>query len=280
MLLLLFASQVHPLSACSGQAGGNNTKAAACAFEGRIESQSVDAFIARASDAGCKKITLTSLGGEAIDAIRLVDFLNANAITVVLHDHCHSACAQVIAVLADDVIVEPDTLFFTHGISASAVAWLDAHPNAKGYDRVLIKALSEDLLSRISARGGDPLMVYEPALRNEPICVISRPSPRGELIVSSKVTGWMPTREWMELARGSPIGGEWIDTNDHFRRALKANTSGHLDPKAIYGYGGPLIGRDLVIENYDPIAMTARIPLCSAEYEAQFWAAQSRRSPR
>lgn len=241
-----------------------------CYFRGEIAEGSVADFIERIPSQGCKDVTITSGGGEADAAFDFVDFLNQNDIGLIARDHCHSACSQIIGLLVNRFTVEPKTLIMLHGSPQDAKVWLDRQPDFPTSDRLIIARIAAELTERVRARGGDLTLMYEPLLRSQPVCIDLKPIGPGKLLYGTLYTGWMPTREWYEQLRGAPIEGEWIANLKQFKEVLREK--GPAFDLVDVNFGGPVIGEDLIIENYDPVAMIQRIPVCTPELSAELMA--------
>lgn len=251
-------------------------RVAACELNGFITESSVSKAMHDHDEFGCDEIVITSNGGDVGAALMLVDFIDRNRVTLRARRHCHSSCAQVVAVLADDLVVDPDTLFIMHSGAVAGSAWLGRNTDFASPSRDEIINLGNEVVRRLEEQGGDAQLLYEPVLRSRPICVLPEPTELGEPVIATNLTGWMPSRVWLEKARGLPFKGYWLEgTNESFGRVFEEAT-GDVPGLINATFGGPIIGEDHLIEDYDPMARLGSIPVCPADVARQLQELASR----
>jgi hypothetical protein len=230
-----------------------------CGFKGTFSRESVADFQHRVSELSCSEVTVTSFGGDAFAALDFVDFVNKRGIQVRLLDHCHSACVQLVGLLSNDVYVHKDTLMIMHGFAFSGSVWLEA--NAPEETEFLIEAvrLRTRIIEAVEANGGNPDFLFEPIIRMLPQCIVRRDGRAP--IIASATKGWMPTRRWFEIARGTPVKGYWIEDIEHYTRVFNSKKS-EIPGMTIAGFGGPIVGEAGGPATYDAISFIQRIPEC------------------
>lgn len=76
-----------------------------------------DAMISQISASTCQKpeVSISSRGGDAGKAFKLVDILRQKHASVTIGGECMSSCAEIILPLVQKVRVEPGTLIVVHG---------------------------------------------------------------------------------------------------------------------------------------------------------------------
>lgn len=84
-------------------------------YTGRIDEDLVTKVTNASDSYKINELRLTSTGGDVRASVRLARYLNEKHIRLRIKDYCFSACAGILALTVEDVIIEPGTLVALHG---------------------------------------------------------------------------------------------------------------------------------------------------------------------
>jgi hypothetical protein len=86
-------------------------------YDGRIEKESVQKFIALFAQMPVKPTTFTirSMGGDGDAGLDLGEFVHAHGLSVRVWDYCHSSCANFVFIAARNKVVPQGAIVAWHG---------------------------------------------------------------------------------------------------------------------------------------------------------------------
>jgi len=172
-------------------------------YTGTIDLNLLDQISNAWDSHGIQELRLTSLGGDVNASVALARYLNTHKIRLRIERVCFSACAGILALTVDDVVIQPDTLVALHN-GPLAHASIKASRGPKGDISVI------ENLSALYTEKRIPLefsILSSEALH--PVCFLE--SEQGPVIYS-QATLWVATRsELKALGVNTPPG--WPEEN-------------------------------------------------------------------
>jgi len=158
--------------------------------------------------ASTTNLVISSEGGLSSSAIRLTNFLNSQRATVTLRLACLSACAHIIFVGADNLVVEEGAIVAFH--HTATFNYMNYGTEARPFEHEVLERESAAELSYYAERDLDARFLLWPGIATNVSCIGFDPDRPAQQFVVVSQFGWVvPSRAEVENVRNARFAGWW-----------------------------------------------------------------------